>query len=476
MLKLRGNLLSSINITRRTVIITASIMIVIVILDLLMTRQLLPYNTTSETIMFVLTVIVGYGIGSWILFVYTTKISRDLRSKSVFINIMHWALWTIQFSLLGAFLFVMASEFYFGVHNHHTRILTTSIFAISSISASIIMGMLSFKFLSWYRISYRNLMVLLYGIAAITTAISIAEDAGVKILLINVVEEKSPAGASPQSDFIYETDEKYGGEIQYKVVNPDVTTLLVVPAENDMIYDSLNLWPITLSFIFRWAGTSTLLYHYFQRIGNKLGLMFWVVMSLPLILYLIGKMPDILMLPPDYPHRFYFRILFRIGTIGGNILFGLAFFIIGRNIFSSKDPNTDKVKDYLTISAIGIIMLVSFSVSALQQTYGVAAHSLLLLASYLFALGLYSSARSISHDISLRKSIKKSTVELLDNIGTAQMEQELKKRILKMVEDSKEKMEEETGISPSMTLENAKEYLELVMFEKQTYAPSDKGK
>jgi hypothetical protein len=56
------------------------------------------------------------------------------------------------------------------------------------------------------------------------------------------------------------------------------------------------------------------------------------------------------------------------------------------------------------------------------------------------------------------------------------MEQELKKRILKMVEDSKEKMEEETGISPSMTLENAKEYLELVMFEKQTYAPSEKGK
>src|SRR5918996_388720 len=232
---------------------------------------------------------------------------------------MHWATWIIQFSLLGAFLFVVASEFYFGVHNHHTRLLTTSIFAISSISASIIMGILSFKFLSWYRSSYRNLMVLLYGIAAITTAISIAEDAGVKILLINVVEEKSPAGTIPQSNFVYETDEKYRSEIQYKVVNRDVTTLLVVPTENVELYDSLNLWPITLSFIFRWAGTSTLLYHYFQRIGNR---------------------PDILMLPPDYPYRFYFRILFRIGTIGGNILFGLAFFIIGRNIITSRDPNT----------------------------------------------------------------------------------------------------------------------------------------
>jgi hypothetical protein len=476
MLKFRGDFPSSINVTRRVVIITASIMIVIIILDLLMTRQLLPYNTTSETVMFVLTVIVGYGIGSWILFVYTTKTSSDLRSKSAFINIMHWATWIIQFSLLGAFLFVVASEFYFGVHNHHTRLLTTSIFAISSISASTIMGILGFKFLSWYRLSYRNLMVLLYGIAAITTAIAIAEDAGVKILLINVVEEKSPAGTSPQSNFVYETDEKYRGEIQYKVANRDITTLLVVPTENVELYDTLNLWPITFSFIFRWAGTSTLLYHYFERIGNRLGLTFWTVMSLPLVLYLIGKTPDILDLPPDYPYRFYFRILFRIGTIGGNILYGLAFFIIGRNVITSKSIASQNVKDYLTISAIGIIMLVSFSVSALQQTYGVAAHSLLLLASYLFALGLYSSAISISHDNSLRRSIKKSTVELLGDIGTAQMEQDLKKRILKMAENRKEKMEEKTGISSSMTLDKIKEYLELVMLEKQTYVPSDKGR
>jgi hypothetical protein len=121
-------------------------------------------------------------------------------------------------------------------------------------------------------------------------------------------------------------------------------------------------------------------------------------------------------------------------------------------------------------------MLVSFSVSALQQTYGVAAHSLLLLASYLFALGLYSSAISISHDVSLRHSIKKSTVELLSNIGTAQMEQELKKRILKIITDNKEKMEEESGISSSMTPEDTKEYLEQVISEKWKYVPSDKSR
>jgi hypothetical protein len=59
--------------------------------------------------------------------------------------------------------------------------------------------------------------------------------------------------------------------------------------------------------------------------------------------------------------------------------------------------SAEKVKDYLTISSIGFILIgISFSTSALQQTYGVAAHSLVLLASYLFTVGLYSSAIAVS--------------------------------------------------------------------------------
>jgi NAD+--asparagine ADP-ribosyltransferase len=84
------------------------------------------------------------------------------------------------------------------------------------------------------------------------------------------------------------------------------------------------------------------------------------------------------------------------------------------------------VKDYLTISSIGVILIgISFSTSALQQTYGVAAHSLVLLASYLFTVGLYSSAIAVSQDSSLRTSIQASLLELVDNIGTAQMEQKI---------------------------------------------------
>jgi len=107
-------------------------------------------------------------------------------------------------------------------------------------------------------------------------------------------------------------------------------------------------------------------------------------------------------LPSDIPYRFYFRLVFRAGTIGSSVLFGLAFYIISRYL------TTTKVKDYLLISAIGIIMVgIANEISALQQTYGVAAHSLVLLASYLFTIELYSSATSLSEDSSLRQSIRK---------------------------------------------------------------------
>ena len=73
----------------------------------------------------------------------------------------------------------------------------------------------------------------------------------------------------------------------------------------------------------------------------------------------------------DEAYRYYFRILFRAGTIGGNILFRLVFFIVARKIKAGN------LRDYLAIAGIGdAIVSIALSTSALQQTYGVAVHSL----------------------------------------------------------------------------------------------------
>jgi hypothetical protein len=66
------------------------------------------------------------------------------------------------------------------------------------------MGVITFKFFSWYKVSNnKNLTVLFYGIAALILALSIAEDAGTKLIMVEVIQEKSPAGATTKSSFLY---------------------------------------------------------------------------------------------------------------------------------------------------------------------------------------------------------------------------------------------------------------------------------
>ena len=52
-------------------------------------------------------------------------------------------------------------------------------------------------------------------------------------------------------------------------------------------------------------------------------------------------------------------------------------------------------------------------------------------------------------------------------IGTAQMEKDIEKNVMKLVQDNKKEMEEQTGISTSMTDENIREYLQQVIEERQ---------
>ncbi|MDP9288613.1 MAG: hypothetical protein M3P08_10495 [Thermoproteota archaeon] len=305
--------------SRKVAVITACVVIFLVVVDLLMTRQIVPYNNTSETVMFILTVVVAYGVGSWILLGYTKQAISGLRAKSHFINIMYWAVTIIQFCLLAILIFV--------IFNNSSRIPVLSVYLISSSSALSIIGIISFKFFSWYSRGKRNVMVLFFGIATATFGFSILEDAYTKLILVQVVEEKSPLGAIPQSSFLYITDKKYHAEIQYKVVNSHTTTLWILPSSLTSLKNSLDYLTV-FPYLFTWLAVATLLRQYYQtiRIG-KLPLKFWIILSIPMALYLIGSG---LIFHAYDPYRFYFRILFRAGTIGSSVLFGLAFYLITR--------------------------------------------------------------------------------------------------------------------------------------------------
>ena len=95
--------------------------------------------------------------------------------------------------------------------------------------------------------------------------------------------------------------------------------------------------------------------------------------------------------------------------------------------------------------------------NSLYPPYGLATMSFYGLSSFLILLGLYASAFSVSEDVELRKSIRKSTLresKFLDSMGTAHMEKELMKRMVTKAREEQNNLIEESGIKSSLSEED----------------------
>ena len=153
-------------------------------------------------------------------------------------------------------------------------------------------------------------------------------------------------------------------------------------------------------------------------------------------------------------------------TVGG-ILFGVAFWSVAKNITRRE------VREYMTISAYGMVLLFT-SNQPLGLTFlpyppfGLATVSFLGLASYLILVGIYSSALSVANDVQVRRYIQRSVAQeasLLSNIGTAQMEDQIRKMVLTKTKYLSDKLTQETGIHPSLEEQDIKDYVVMAINE-----------
>jgi hypothetical protein len=240
------------------------------------------------------------------------------------------------------------------------------------------------------------------------------------------------------------------------------------------IMDNLNYGYVIssiLSFMITWAATAMLLRHYSPRLGI---VKYWIILSIPLIYFLsqflslfLNLFASLLKSDPIF-FGIIFTLIFTVSKPAGGVLFGLAFWAIARNIH-----HKGAVRDYLTISAYGFVLLFISNqaivlVDAPYPPFGLATISFMGLSAYLILVGISSSAISIAEDSKLRQSIRKFAIDeskLLDSIGSAQMEQQIEKKVITMTKEHQDSMTEETGIQSSLTEDDMKQYLEMVLKE-----------
>jgi MFS family permease len=409
-------------------------------------------NSAVALVSFIVIVAAVFGAGQLLMLGYIKQTSSELRDKKHELGSIYKAIMVTQYVLMGILALMtmqmaLASQYYVGMLVAATT--------IGYMLGGIMMGLLTYRFFSWYRTNKQNLQVFLYGLgSALTSGSLIAGIVSQDALLL----ENNILLVGPQS------------AVEFPTIDPD--SMGVMGAVLGFGY----LLAI-VAYLFVWAASVLLLRHYSKKIGR---IKYWSVVSLPLISFIFGLAPIMLSLPVTStyfdPSLLAFRILSIAALIANGVLFGLAFFSVAK---SMRHQVRSTVIDYLNISAYGVALLyVSIAANIAHGSYppfGVAAYSFIGVAAYFFMLGLYSSAVSVSTDIKLRRLIRKSVLDefrLIDSISTANLEQETYNRMVQTVKKHSDNIKE-AEVPSSFAEEDMQRYLDMVLKEIKDTRPDD---
>jgi hypothetical protein len=362
--------------------------------------------------------------------------NKSHKVRAPFLHTTHKIVTVIQYLLAGIILLVII------------QILTTqqynTIFLHLAISISyaiwiVMFTLLAKAFFSWYR-SKKNLMILIFALSMIAYVIN---------------------GAL---GLYYHIDELAKRNLVVIRLG-DVAVFPESPSSIDIVYHIAG----SVSYVLTWIATIMLLRPYIERFGK---VRFWIMMGAPMIYYLI-EFPLFTLgfyTPSENSNAMTNILIFSLGAIFTGILFGIAFLSVARSLKIGTPA-----RNYMIIAAYGFVLFyIAGSASAYQAAYppyGLISVSFTGLSCYLVYNGLYFSAISVSQDMTLRQSIRKSVLEqskLLDSIGTAEMEREVQKAVLTVAKKASAAMQEESGVEASMKEEDMKDYVELVIKELQS--------
>jgi hypothetical protein len=456
----------------RTIFLTAILLITILIVDTALERisDLLGTQSsdyTSRVVLFIAITLIIYVVGEYLILSFIkrrnneiiqtiTSITREERTttptKTVITNknkflaritLLYKTILTVQVILTVIIVSIILSMIF--ASHYYTSLLITST-VISYGFAIVLLVLLTQRLISWFKRTKKNAVLFSYGLASAAIALNL-----IFLLAFNIFILISKPSE----------------------VREHLTTIYPAFASGSFmgILNSLNVVSGIISFILVWISTSLLLRHYSTRIGR---VRYWVIVCIPLAYFVSQFIPifvDQIARPLITQNPIFmaivFTLIFTVSKPVGGILFGVAFWIMAKAL-----RHTSVVRDYMIISAVGIILLfVSVQGSVIFATYppfGLVTVSFVGLSSYMTFIGLYSVAMSVAGDISLRQTIRKTAIEesrFIDSIVTAQMEQELEWKVLRVAKKHTYTLEQETGIEPSLTGDDLKQYLQEVLSE-----------
>lgn len=412
-----------------------------------------PLNSSFGVILFITMSITVFFAGLYALRHYMVALRKALEAPSFF-NRLYKATPIFLYALLVIFGAIIVEMVLFSQYSTYLLILLLLISAV----AILFFGFRTYKFLSWFKSSVKkrdNIMILAFAVSSMLLCISttVAITLDIKELVVSrppSIDPNFPASNSMASRHLTSIEliiHLYGFLV------PQVTAIAIAET-------------VAIAFFLR---------YFKDQIGRAI---FWTLIILPPVLFLTGVFgPQFLKSTGSEfvyaESRFLiFRVIGTAGWVLADFVIAYAYILVAKTLGREITSSRNKIINYLIIAAVATILISPTTNNWITNNsyppFGAIQRAFLVLASFLFSLGIYSVALSVAQDAELRQLARKYVKEyaLLDTLGSAQDNAEIMRKLVKLIHQHADAMEKESGVESSMLDDNeARRYLDLVIME-----------
>jgi hypothetical protein len=413
-----------------------------------------PLNSSSGVILFISMSITVFFAGLYTLRDYMVALRKDLEDPSFF-NRLYKATPIFLYALLVIFGAIIVEMVLFSQYSSYLLIL---IVLISSV-AILFFGFRTYKFLSWFKSSVNkrhNIMILAFAVSSILLCISVT--------ISTVFDTKELVYSRPPS-----IDSNFHSS--NSMASRHLSNIELVIHLYGFLYPQ-----VTAIAIAETVAVAYFLRYFKDQIGRA---KFWTIIILPPVLFLTGIFgPQLLTTATQMvymePRFLLFRVMGTAGWVVADFVIAFAYILVAKTLGRQITASHSKIINYLIIAAFSTILISPTTNNWITNNsyppFGAIQRAFLVLASFLFSIGIYSVAMSVAQDAELRQLVRKYAKEyaLLGTLGDAQRGAEIVRieKVVKLIHKHAYAMEKETAVESSMLDDNeVRQYLELVIRE-----------
>jgi hypothetical protein len=413
-----------------------------------------PLNSSFGVILFITMSITVFSAALFALRDFMVALRKELGASSFF-NRLYKATPIFLYALLVIFGAIIVEMMLFSQYSTYLLIL---IILISGVVAILFFGFRTYKFLSWFKSSSNkrhNIMILAFAVSAMLLCIS--------VIVTTVLDTKESVVSRPPS-----IDPNFHSS--NSMASRHLTSIeLIIHLYGFLVPQ------VTAIAIAETVAVAFFLRYFKDQIGRAI---FWTIIVLPPVLFLTGVFgPQFLKSTGSEfvytESRFLiFRVIGTAGWVAADFVIAYAYILVAKTLGREITPSRNKIINYLIIAAFSTILVSPTTNNWITNNsyppFGAIQRAFIVLASFLFSIGIYSVALSVAQDVELRHLARKYANEyaLLDTLGNAEKKAETMRDIVKLIHQHADAMEKETAIESSMLDDNeVRQYLELVIRE-----------